>query len=139
MTLPTESRLREAVRMLLAVLFVAAGMLHFVLPKAYEAIIPPGLPSPRALVLISGIAEVAGGIGLMVSPLRRLAAWGLIALLIAVFPANVYVAASPERFAHLPLPAWALWARLPLQFVLVTAVWWSALRGPRSAAGEAAR
>ena len=85
-------------------------------------IVPPGLPSPQALVLISGIAEMAGGLGLLVPRLRAAAACGLIALLIAVFPANIYMAMSPERFAHLHVPAWALWARLPLQFLLIAAV-----------------
>ena len=100
----------------LAALFTGAGIMHFVAPDQYMRVMPPYLPQPRALVLISGAAEIAGGLGLLVPQLRRYAAWGLIALLVAVFPANVYMAQE-----GIMGPPWALWARLPMQAVLI---WW---------------
>jgi uncharacterized membrane protein len=104
----------------LAVLFVGAGLLHFFNPTSYLRIMPPALPAPRLLVLLSGAAEVAGGLGLLWPATRRAAAWGLLALLLAVFPANVYMLQLHEQ---LHLPAWALWARLPLQPLLMWWVW----------------
>jgi uncharacterized membrane protein len=105
---------------LLAALFVGAGLLHFVHPAPYLRIMPPALPAPRLLVALSGAAEVAGGLGLLLPATRRAAAWGLVALLLAVFPANVYMLQMHEV---LHLPAWALWARLPLQPLLMWGVW----------------
>ena len=104
----------------LALLFVGAGVLHFTHPETYLRIMPPALPAPRLLVLLSGVAEVAGGLGLLLPATRRLATWGLLALLVAVFPANVHML---ELARSLHLPAWVLWARLPLQPLLMWAVW----------------
>jgi uncharacterized membrane protein len=104
---------------LLAVLMVFAGVMHFVAPAAYARIVPRSLPAPRALVFISGVCEVLGGLGLLLPETRRLAAWGLIALFIAVFPANVNMAVNRIGFGRKPPPAWLLWARLPLQAVLI--------------------
>lgn len=112
---------------LVAAAFSFAGIMHFVIPKTYEAIVPDYVPiSPRDAVLYSGIAELAGGIGVIVPQTRRAAGWGLIALLIAVFPANVHMALSPEQIKGLDtrqVPRWALWARLPLQFLMIWQVW----------------
>ena len=119
-----EPAVRRLFRGLAAVLFVGAGLNHFRNPGFYVSIIPPSFPSPRLLVFVSGVAEIAGGLGLLVRPLRRAAGWGLIVLLIAVFPANVYMALQPERFR---LPPWLAWVRLPLQGVLMAWVWWVAL------------
>ena len=105
---------------MLAALFVGAGLLHFFQPAPYLRIMPPALPAPRLLVLLSGAAEVAGGLGLLWPATRRWAAWGLLALLLAVFPANVHMLQLHEQL-HLPL--WALWARLPLQPLLMWWVW----------------
>lgn len=110
--------------MALALVFVGAGVAHFVRPRMFEAIVPPSFPWPRAAVLGSGVAEIAGGIGLLVEPLREAAGWGLVALALAVFPANVYMAREAGRFRHLA-PRWALWARLPLQFVLIAWIVWA--------------
>jgi uncharacterized membrane protein len=107
-------------RYALALVFVGAGVLHFVHPETYLRIMPPALPAPRLLVLLSGGAEVAGGLGLLLPATRRPAAWGLLALLVAVFPANVYMVGLASE---LHIPAWALWARLPLQPLLMWAVW----------------
>lgn len=106
-------------RIVLAIFFIVAGILHFVIPDAYARIVPPALPAPQLLVIISGIAEILGGIGLLVPVTRRAAAWGLVALLVAVFPANIYMAV-----AHVPAPgilgiSWVQWLRLPLQIPLI--------------------
>ena len=113
--------------------FALAGALHFVYPEKYRSIIPPGFPAPAALVAISGAAEIAGGLGLLARPLRRMAQWGLIALLIAVFPANVYMALHPERIPDLHMAHWLLWARLPLQVFLI--VWVKVCVRPRDGSG----
>jgi len=107
-------------RCLLIGLFVSAGLLHLLYPVPYLRIMPPALPAPQLLVLLSGIAEVAGGLGLLWPATRRWAGWGLLALLLAVFPANIYMLQIHEQ---LHLPAWALWARLPLQPLLMWWVW----------------
>jgi len=119
--------MRNILRYLAALLFVVAGLLHFLKPEMYVAIIPPSFPAPRLLVALSGVAEIAGGIGLLIPRLRRAAGWGLVALLIAVFPANLYMAQHPEPFHLAP---WILWARLPLQAVLIWWVWSVALHCP---------
>jgi uncharacterized membrane protein len=117
--------LRRVSLLLLAAAFVAAGVLHFVKPRLFEAIVPPSLPSPRALVLLSGAAEILGGVGLLIAPLRPWAGWGLAVLLVAVFPANLHMARESERFRRLA-PRWVLLARLPLQAVLIAWVLWAA-------------
>jgi len=111
---------RRWLRYGLALLFVGAGLLHFIHPETFERIVPPVLPAPRLLVLLSGAAEVAGGLGLLLPTTRRWAGWGLLALLVAVFPANVYMVGLADT---LHIPAWVLWARLPLQPLLMWAVW----------------
>jgi uncharacterized membrane protein len=108
-----------------AVLFAAAGCLHFVKPAAYLQIMPPYVPWPLAMVYVSGVAEIAGGAGLLIPRLRRMAAWGIVALLFAVFPANVYMAMNHVQVAA-SVPSVLLWARLPLQFLLMWWVLWSA-------------
>jgi uncharacterized membrane protein len=107
-------------RGLLAGLFVAAGVLHFLFTTTYVKIVPPYLPDPVLLVQISGVAEILGGVGLLLPSTRRLAAWGLIALLVAVLPANVTMALDRVRWAA--IPAWVLWARVPLQLPMI---WWA--------------
>lgn len=130
----SSERRRARLRIAAAVLFVGAGVNHFVHPAFYRAIVPPGLPSPAALVAISGGCEIAGGVGLLLPPLRRAAGWGLIALLVAVFPANIFMATSAKQF---DVPAWALWARLPAQAVLLAWVWYAALARPPVSVDEA--
>lgn len=115
-------------RLLLAVVMVGIGVLHFVDPDPFIAIMPPYLPSPRALVLLSGFFEIAGGLGLLWKRVRRAAGLGLVALYIAVFPANLHMALHHLSLGPTTPPAWALWARLPLQLVLI---FW-ALRVSRS-------
>jgi uncharacterized membrane protein len=108
-------------------LFVAAGLNHFAIPGAYRRIVPPGFGDPARLVTLSGVAEVAGGVGVLLPRTRRVAGLGLIALLLAVFPANVYMARNPARFRR--IPRWALYARLPLQPLMIWSVWRATRKG----------
>ena len=114
----------RAARLLLAVSFILAGANHFISPQIYLSIMPPYLPAPLTLVYLSGFFEVLGGIGVLVPRFRRTAGWGLIALLIAVFPANLYMAMASEPFVARGVPLWALYLRLPLQLVLIAWVYW---------------
>ncbi|HEX4730164.1 MAG TPA: hypothetical protein VH299_02790 [Solirubrobacterales bacterium] len=113
----------KASRAGLAVFFSIAGTLHFVRPRPYEAIVPPPFPR-RESVAISGVAEIAGAIAVLHPATRRAGRWWLIGLLLAIFPANVWMAVSPEKIpgAH-KIPRWALWARLPLQPLAMLWVW----------------
>ena len=113
--------IKTALKILLGGTFAVAGCLHFVFPAQYVRIMPPGLPFPRFLVLLSGACEVALGLA-MLTRFARWAAWGLIALLIAVFPANVQMALHPELTPKLPW--WTLWARLPFQAVFIAWAYW---------------
>ena len=112
----------------IAALFVVAGVLHFAIPRSYESIVPPYLPARRFLVYLSGACELAGGVGLLVPRTRRAAALGLIALLAAVFPANVQMLAAAVAAGKLQWQVALLWLRLPLQFVLMWFVWRTAGR-----------
>ena len=111
---------------LLGAVFVVAGVMHFVAPRPLAAVVPSELPRPMALVYLSGVAEILLGLGVVVPRTRRLSAWGLIGLLTAVFPANVNMAVRDVEVQGVPYePAdWMLWARLPLQGVLVLWAWW---------------
>jgi len=99
--------------------FVLAGANHFVMPRTYRRIVPPYLPAPAALVYLSGVAEAGGGLGLMLPATRRRAAWWLVATLVAIFPANVHMAAHPELYPEVPGGAAALRLRLPFQAVFI--------------------
>ncbi len=120
----TGEELREGGRgrpLVLGAAFIATGVNHFVNPRAYEAIVPPRLAGKaKEVVAVSGVAEIACGAGVLLRPTRRLAGWSLVALLAAVFPANLYMARTPERFRK--IPRWALLARLPLQPLMM---WWA--------------
>jgi uncharacterized membrane protein len=109
----------------MAIFYVAAGLNHFANPDVYSPMMPPYLPWHRPLVLLSGAAEIGLGVAVLVPALRRAAAWGLIALLIAIFPANLHIAlnnvplfGNAEGFG-----VWN-WVRLPLQAVLIAWAWW---------------
>ncbi|MGH2913880.1 MAG: DoxX family protein [Solirubrobacteraceae bacterium] len=97
--------------------FVFAGAMHFVTPRTYRRIVPPYVPAPGAIVYASGVAEIAGGLGLTQGRHRRLAGWWLLATLAAVFPANVHMALHPDAYPRIPGGAVSLWARLPFQGV----------------------
>ena len=102
---------------MMAVFFTGVGIHHFTDPAPYLAIMPPYLPAHIELVYISGIFEVLGGIGLLVPKTRRWAAWGLIALLVAVYPANIHMLVNDVYLPDMPKERWILWARMPMQFV----------------------
>ena len=119
-----RSGIRTVLRWLLTVFMVVAGANHFVAPAAYVAMMPSVLPAPAVLVYISGVAEILGGLGLILPATRRLAGWGLIALFVAIFPANINMAVHHLSLGGRELPTWALWARLPLQIVLVVWAYW---------------
>ncbi|PSP84583.1 DoxX family protein [Halobacteriales archaeon QS_6_64_34] len=108
--------------------YVVAGLLHFVVPGLYVQIIPPFLPAPLALVYLSGVAEVAVGLGLLWPRTRQQAAWATIALLVAIFPANVYMATSGVVVTGMPgggdPSELVRWGRLPLQGVLILWAYW---------------
>jgi uncharacterized membrane protein len=112
-------------RVTLALFWLAAGAMHFIRPGFYDAIAPPPLEDhARALTYASGVAELIGA-ALALSGPRRLARWYLLLLLAAVYPANVWMALEPERFPG--TPEWALWARLPVQFLFA----WHVVAGTR--------
>src|SRR5690349_16468903 len=100
---------------LLAAFMVIAGTTHFTDPDTFVKIVPDYLPESLLLVYVSGLFEILGGIGLLIPRTRRVAAWGLIALLVAVFPANVYMAMNEIPFGDGPTPPLLLWLRLPMQ------------------------
>jgi uncharacterized membrane protein len=106
-----------------AAVFTAAGALHFLVPRPYEKIVPPALGNARAIVYASGVAEIAGGLGALPRRLRPWAGLWLIAVLVGVFPANVYHAVAADRTAGQPVPRPLLWLRLPLQGLFVAWVW----------------
>lgn len=121
------NRLRLISRILLASFFIAAGILHFVFPVYYARIIPPILSAPLTLVAISGVCEILGGLGVLIPHVRRLAGYGLIALLIAVFPANIYMASQQvQTHGWTPFTFLTL-LRLPLQFLFIAWVCHAAL------------
>jgi uncharacterized membrane protein len=110
-------------RWLLAAFFIVGGVMHFVLPDTYAGVMPPWLPWHAALVAISGVAEIAGGVGVLIPAVRRAAGWGLILLSIAVFPANVQMLLDGLDAGR---PAWQialLVIRLPLQGLLIWWIW----------------
>lgn len=114
-----------------AIFYIGAGTLHFLYPAPYLKIMPPYIPWPHAMVAVSGFFEVLGGVGLLIPMTRRAAAWGLVALLVAVFPANIYMATNPAEAGAESISAAIRWGRLPLQAILVWWVLWcTKLRSP---------
>ncbi|HEX9998354.1 MAG TPA: DoxX family protein [Abditibacterium sp.] len=110
-------------RLLLSLVFIAAGVMHFRASQTYLKIMPAYLPFPLALVYLSGAAEIAGGIGILPRKSRKLAGIGLIALLVAVFPANISMAQNGTRGVGIDIPDWIWWLRLPFQAVFIVWVW----------------
>jgi len=114
--------LKIAMQWLLGIFFLLAGLNHFRYPAIYASIMPPYLPWHLELVYLSGFFEAALGILLLIPKCTVLAAWGLIALLIAVFPANIHMALNPVLYPAIP-PS-LLWLRLPLQGVFIAWAYW---------------
>lgn len=123
----TEPRVRPG-HLLLAAVFLSAGVAHFTFPRFYLAMMPPWLPAHGALVALSGAAEVAGGIGVLLAGTRRAAGWGLIVLLVAVFPANVQMLLNAITAGASGGTIAALVLRLPFQPLLIWWVWRAAAR-----------
>ena len=115
--------LKSGARWIMALFFIAAGANHFLWPAFYQEMMPPYLPWHLGLIYVSGMAEMALGVTVLVPRFRRLAGWGLIALLVAIFPANVHAAIYGFR----SLSSGILWARLPFQFVFIAWVYWCCL------------
>lgn len=109
----------HALKIALAIVMTVSGLGHLGAAKMYEAMMPPWVPAHRALVLISGVFEIVLGLGLLFDQTQRAAAWGLIALFIAVFPANVHMAINTLPLNGKPVPTWVLWFRLPFQLVFI--------------------
>jgi uncharacterized membrane protein len=116
--------LKAVLRVLLALAMVGAGIMHFVDPAPFVRIVPPYLPWPLGLVYVSGVFEILGGVGLLPARTRSAAGWGLVALYIAVFPANLHMALHDIPFGDEPVPPAMLWGRLPLQLVFIAWAWW---------------
>jgi uncharacterized membrane protein len=108
-------------RILMGAMYVAAGLAHFAFPHLYQSVVPDYLPAHHALVMLSGVAEIAGGVGVTIPATRRAAAWGLVLLLVAVCPANTWMVQHPERFPQFPF--WSLCLRLPLQLLFIAWAW----------------
>jgi uncharacterized membrane protein len=107
---------------LLALLFILAGVNHFYNPNFYLRIMPPYLPWPSALHLIAGFFEFVFGVMLLIPRFQKWAAWGLIALLLAIYPANIHMAINNHLYPDVSKVF--LWIRLPLQFVPIAWAWW---------------
>ncbi|MCB0077986.1 MAG: DoxX family protein [Anaerolineales bacterium] len=111
------------IRLATALGYTVAGVTHFATPDTFVKMVPPALPAPKTLVYISGAAEIAGGLGLLPPPTRKLAGWGLMALTLAVFPANIYMAVEEVYIDRMPKHPALLWARLPFQFLFFWMIW----------------
>lgn len=123
----TLERIRTALRILFGLLFVGAGINHFIHEEFYVAIMPGYLPAHAALVAISGVVEIIVGLAVLVPKLRPHSGWAAVATLLAVFPANIHMALHPEDFPD--IPSLGLWIRLPIQFLLIAwAVWTTRVR-----------
>ncbi len=130
--LPVLATIQDKGSYAIACGFLFAGVNHFTAPDRFAAMVPPFLPEPDAMVAISGVAELAGAIGLMIPKTRKLAGVGLIALLLAIFPANLYVAIAGKSVDGLPDARWYYWIRLPFQFVYIAWIRWCALAPAKS-------
>jgi len=122
---------KKLFRWFFALSFVYVGVLHFIEPDPFLRIVPPVLPWPLALVYISGFFEIAGGIGVLIPRTRKMAGWGIIALLIAVYPANIYMLTHEVYLEGMPQETWLLWLRMPFQFVFAAWTLWVADIWPR--------
>jgi uncharacterized membrane protein len=126
-----DSRAKRIVRIVAALAMASIGIAHFVIPDGFVRIVPAFLPAPLVLVYVSGFFEILGGIGLLIPRARYAAAIGLIALYVAVFPANINMAVNDIQPVGVHVPGWLMWARLPFQLGFIAVAWWLR-RGSRS-------
>jgi uncharacterized membrane protein len=119
-----QKNFRDNARVATGIAFIFTGVSHFLIPGKFMEMMPPFLPAPEFLIYLSGVFEILGGIGLMISGTKKLATMGLILLLLAVFPANIYVALKNIQLGGFMNYALYQWLRLPMQFVLMAWVWW---------------
>jgi uncharacterized membrane protein len=140
---PIRARLRVGFRWLLSFVMLSVGVLHFVASSFFVQIVPPQLPAPTFLVWLSGICEMSLGLLLLAERTRRWAGYGLVALYVAVFPANIYMAVSNVQLHG--MPAWfeqpsplALWLRLPFQLMFIAWALWVSRPSRRAAQGAPA-
>lgn len=124
LTQRSPKRRKEILRVVLAISIITVGITHFANPAPFVKIMPPQLPYPLELVYISGFFEVLGGVGLLIPWVSVAAAWGLIALFIAVFPANINMTVNDIQLDGIPHNPVLYWGRLPLQAVLIAWAWW---------------
>ncbi|MBO6537592.1 MAG: DoxX family protein [Balneolaceae bacterium] len=121
--------MKQSISVIFGLAFIGIGVLHFLRPDSFLAIMPEWIPFHLFGVYASGVVEIVGGIGLLIPRYRKIAGWTLLALLIVVFPANINMAINEIQLpGRDPFPTWALWARLPFQFVLMYIVWWAAIK-----------
>jgi uncharacterized membrane protein len=124
------TRFKKPLMWLLGLSMIWIGSQHFITPQTFVDIMPPYLPWHLELVLISGLFEVLGGVGLLVDRTRQMAAWGLIALFICVFPANVHMALNDIPFMGQHVPDVLRWGRLPFQLVFIAWAYWYTRTAP---------
>jgi uncharacterized membrane protein len=121
-----QKRFRDNARIATGIFFIFTGLSHFLVPGMFMKMMPPVLPAPLFLIYLSGVFEILGGIGLMLARTKKAAAIGLILLLLAVFPANIYVAVNNVQLGGFMSEGIYQWLRLPMQLVLMWWVWWTA-------------
>jgi uncharacterized membrane protein len=127
---PEMNKLKIAGMAFVFLWFMGGGVMHFVTPEFFLAIMPPSVPSPEAAVAISGVFEILGALGLLLQRTRRMAGIGLFVLTLAVSPANIYMSLNPELFPD--VSELALTLRLVIQVLLLACIWWSTTPGIKS-------
>jgi uncharacterized membrane protein len=121
-----QKRFRDNARIATGIFLIFTGLSHFLIPSVFMKMMPPVFPAPLFLIYLSGVFEILGGIGLILSRTKKAAAIGLILLLVAVFPANIYVAVNNVQLGGFMNEEIYQWLRLPMQLVLIWWVWWTA-------------
>ncbi len=132
-----KEKIKPGLRIFLGIAFAWVGIQHFTDPEPFVGIMPPYLPWHLELVYLSGVFEILGGIGLLIPVTRRFSAWGLLALLVAVYPANIHMLVNEVYFGDMPHEPWLLWARMPGQLLFAAGVAWTGGLWPKKPASPA--